>query len=137
MTDKTLPITSAVLRLFKGVEFSDRTPNSYDDNEPDRVETTSLEDAEVVSSEIAGRPGCHLVLLDLDVPAHLVPSSTPGHSHLYIELPMSWERYEALLAALAAAGIVEPGYLQVSRKRRATHLRLPWVKKATAAPAAL
>lgn len=28
----------------------------------------------------------HTILLDLDVPAKLVPSTTEGHSHLYIDI---------------------------------------------------
>lgn len=130
---KRLPIRDGVkLRLFNNVRFE--TGGTYNAEEPDRTETLSLADAQVVSSEIREAPyphqvGMHYLLLDLDVPAHLVPSSTPGHSHLYIEKPITWDRYLAVLETLAAAGVVEAGYVEVSRKRKAAHLRLPWVKK--------
>ena len=43
------------------------------------------EDATIVSSEIAGSPGFHTIMLDIDMAARLVESSTPGHFHLYID----------------------------------------------------
>lgn len=61
--------------------------------------------------------------------ARWVPSSTPGHGHLYIDAILWWDEYEALLQAFAWAGLVEPGYVGASMRRRATHLRLPWVRK--------
>lgn len=85
------------------------------------------EDAEVVSSEIGG--GQHCPVLDIDVPAYLVPSSTPGHSHLYIDLPMSWRTYRRLLRALARAGVLEKTYVDASIRRRHTAVRVPWLKK--------
>lgn len=57
------------------------------------------------------------------------PSSTPGHGHLYIDAILWWDEYEALLQAFAWAGLVEPGYVGASMRRKATHLRLPWVRK--------
>jgi hypothetical protein len=60
-------------------------------------------DAQVVSSEIYDTDR-HAPVLDIDVPAYLVPSSTPGHSHLYI-------------------------YVKASIRRRHTAVRVPWLKK--------
>lgn len=71
----------------------------------------------------------HAVLLDLDVPAYLVPSSTPGHSHLYIDVSISEPAYFRLLDALAQCGIIEEGYAKASKAKGATYLRLPWIKK--------
>lgn len=71
----------------------------------------------------------HFVLIDLDVNAAIIPSSTSGHGHLYIDHPVSWEHMERLLEVLVDMGIVEKGYLEASRTRRQTFLRLPWVKK--------
>lgn len=59
-----------------------------------------------------------------------VESSTPGHGHLYMDAILWWDEYEALLEAFAWAGLVEPGYVGASKRREATHLRLPWVRKA-------
>lgn len=116
------------LVLFRNVRWQD-----YEAGMPDRESTLDLESAEASSSELWDKPGVHYALLDLDVPAYLVPSSTEGHSHLYIEHEMSWEKYEALLVALGDAGILESGYVSVSRERKFTALRLPWVKKSVAA----
>lgn len=71
----------------------------------------------------------HALLLDLDVPAYLVPSSTPGHSHLYVDVHIPQGKYMALLKALADAGVIEVGYQLASETRGATALRLPWIKK--------
>lgn len=78
----------------------------------------------------------HVLALDIDVPAHLVQSSTPGHSHLYIEVPdgIPHHRYMALLSALADAKIIEDGYARISIKRGRTDLRLPWVRKGDKLP---
>jgi hypothetical protein len=71
----------------------------------------------------------HTVALDIDHRVRVVPSSTPGNGHLYIDVPMEWEQYEKLLKVLAEVGIIEEGYAGASIRRRATHLRLPWVRK--------
>jgi hypothetical protein len=91
-----------------------------------------LSAAELLSSEILTEGGAeksHKVLLDLDVPAQLVPSSTEGHSHLYIDVSAPWEKIEALLDAMVGVGAVEPGYADVCKKRRMTNLRTPWTVK--------
>lgn len=75
----------------------------------------------------------HYPVLDLDVPAHLIPSSTPGHSHLYIDHPVSQIQLWDICEAMADAGILEQGYFKASRKRGYTAVRLPWIKKEKAA----
>ncbi len=101
--------------------------------------TTGLfdpDDADLITSRIMGTslvptfPGpWHTIMLDLDVPATLVPSTTPGHSHLYIDVPVRWEMYQEILAVLAKAKILEKGYVGASVHRGFTSLRLPWVRK--------
>lgn len=71
----------------------------------------------------------HIPILDLDMNAMLLPSSTPGHHHLYIDKPMTWENYQKLLDVLAEVGILEPGYVGVSKRRKRTQVRTPWTKK--------
>ena len=80
----------------------------------------------------------HVVAIDLDIPAYLVPSTTEGHSHLYIDVPGGIEHgaYMNLLGALARCGIIEQGYAEVSQKRGHTDLRPPWIKKEQVAVAA-
>lgn len=76
-------------------------------------------------------PERHVVALDLDIPAYLVPSHTEGHSHLYIDVPggVAHDDYMELLGLLGRIGVIEPGYAEVSRVRGHTDLRLPWVAK--------
>lgn len=111
--------------------------DSKDAQIPGERNLVSLGDANLVSSRITSgeHAGKHTVAIDLDVSAVLVPSSTPGHSHLYIDVPMTWETYANLLKALSAAGIVEDGYVQACIRRKHTSLRLPWIRKAPPAPA--
>lgn len=89
----------------------------------------SAEAAQVVSSEIDDRRGFHTPMLDIDIPSRLVESSTPGHSHLYIDMEMSWRKYRFLLWALMKVGLIEKNYYKVSVKRKGTHLRPPWSDK--------
>lgn len=78
--------------------------------------------------------GYHAVLLDLDVPHWLIESSTPGHSHLYVDVQVREKDYFELLDALAKCGIIETGYARASKMKGGTFLRLPWVKKEAPAP---
>lgn len=82
--------------------------------------------AQTVSSEIDDRRGWHTPMLDIDLPARLIESSTPGHYHLYIDHPIPWWRYKRLLKALMKAGIIEKNYYKASVARKGTHLRPPW-----------
>ncbi len=79
----------------------------------------------LVTSHAVNDPGMHLVALDIDMPAELLPSKTPGHFHLYIDHKMPWEKYVTLLRALAEAGIIEEGYANASIAKGCTALRLP------------
>jgi hypothetical protein len=85
-------------------------------------------DAEVVSSQIVGTDE-HIPMLDIDMDAVLLPSSTPGHHHLYIDKPIPWKKYKNLMKALADAGIIEEGYYTASVKRGYSALRMQGVKK--------
>lgn len=99
-----------------------------------------IADANVITSEVAATAGfpehlrAHKLVIDLDVPATLVPSTTPGHSHLYIDHPMTWRTYLDVLRALARAGIVEEGYVGASEARGYTAVRLPWIRKGAPKP---
>ena len=117
-------------------EFVPRDDEAYEIG-TDR-EVADLEKANVVSSQIKmtetleGMIGKkHVVAIDLDIPAYLVPSSTRDHGHLYIDVPggIPHEDYMELLDVLAKCRIIEPGYAEVSKKRGHSDLRLPWVKK--------
>lgn len=73
--------------------------------------------------------GNHAPAIDIDLPMHAIPSSTPGHFHLYFEKEMSWEDYEKLLRVMAEVGLVEKGFYDQAKKFKQTYLRLPYVKK--------
>jgi len=85
------------------------------------------------------KDGLHRPVLDFDFPARYVPSSTPGHGHLYIDRPLSWEDYQQLIKVMAGIGLLEPGYVNAANERKATFVRPEWVFKkpgvATPSPA--
>lgn len=89
------------------------------------------EEANLVASLLTN--GRHAPALDLDgVGARLVPSSTEGNFHLYLDdLQMSWPIYRFLLWALMVSGVIQRGFYKASVARRMSTLRPPWVKKPT------
>lgn len=103
-------------------------------------EDKPLDQANSISSEIvradadtwnidSDQRGKHIPVLDLDFDAALIPSSTPGHFHLILDRPMSWTNYEKLLTVLGEVGILEPGFVGASRRRKASWIRTPWTRK--------
>lgn len=126
----TLRVPSDYVHPVAVIKVIENGPGEYCNELVNRGTTELMQDdAEVVTSDIIGRPGKHTIMLDLDVPATLVPSTTPGHSHLYIDVPVDWDNYQILLDALALAGVVERGYVLASKARGFSALRLPWVRK--------
>jgi hypothetical protein len=117
------------LTPFKITRWSESSENGgMDEREP----ADMFDGANVVSSrrtDITTGVERHAVLLDLDVPAWLIPSSTEGHSHLYIDVKCGRSAYFRLLDALAECNVIERGYADVSKRKGGTFLRLPWVKK--------
>jgi hypothetical protein len=121
--------------------FSSKFDESHYEPGADRVEA-DIDVANVASSilrehqptktgRLLGSTPRHVVAIDLDIPAHLVPSHTEGHSHLYVDVPGGVEHddYMQLLELLGRIGVIESGYAEVSIKRGHTDLRLPWVAK--------
>ena len=102
-------------------------PDEYDG---EHVEEDDIAEAHIILSHDATELGTHRPVLDIDFPVHVVPSSTPGHFHLYLDKPMPWGKYRRLLSALESAGVIEKGYARVSEARGYTSVRLPWVRKA-------
>ncbi|WGM21837.1 hypothetical protein QEH68_06595 [Paenarthrobacter sp. OM7] len=96
------------------------------------------DDAEVVLSLTGQKIGdtvpLHRPVFDVDFPVSAIPSSTPGHFHLYLDKELTWLQYRRLLEALNFAGIIEGGYLQASVARGFTSVRMPSVKKAAPVP---
>lgn len=71
----------------------------------------------------------HAPVIDIDFPAVLIPSSTPGHFHLYLERPVKWSAYVRMLEAMSDAGLVERGYVRASVARGRTFVRKPTCTK--------
>jgi hypothetical protein len=90
--------------------------------------THDLDEATTVTSQLADT-GLHRPVLDIDLPAQLIPSTTPGHYHLYLDVALPWRQYRELLETLAHCGIIQPGYASASIERGYTRVRLPWVAK--------
>lgn len=88
------------------------------------------ENANVVSSHL-GPSGLHAPIIDLDFPHLYVPSTTPGHGHLYFNVPTRRWRMFVLLWGLYLTGNIEKGYFLWSLRRGGTFVRRPGVKKTT------
>lgn len=119
-------------RLIKYKILNWKASSNDPDPNDDRV-PADLDSADVVSSLRGGDINGvrHAVVLDIDHPAWLVRSTTPGHFHLYIDVPngVSHPNYMQLLGLLADCGIIERGYASASQTRGFTSVRLPWIKK--------
>lgn len=85
-------------------------------------------DAPLVSSRL--EDGTHSPLLDLDYDVRLVPSTTPGHYHLYLDgISMPWWKYRIVLAVLGWAGVIQRGYAKWAIHRGQSFVRRPGVEK--------
>lgn len=79
-----------------------------------------------VPAEIEVKDRYHRPVIDIDFPARLVPSSTEGHFHLYLDgILIPHDKYMYLLAAFASCGIISEGYLKHSTDRGGTAVRMP------------
>lgn len=95
--------------------------------QPVNEDIRNVKDANLITSE--SRPGRHIPVLDIDFEAALIPSTTEGHYHLYLDVEMPWPKYVALLEALNAAGIIQDGFLAGAKERGYSSLRLPHIDK--------
>lgn len=99
------------------------------ENPLDREEVVDWNEADTISSECKDLQDIHIPILDIDFPVFVYPSSTPGHSHLYIQKHLTWENYKKLLKVMADVGLIEEGYYNASIERKGTYVRLPWIQK--------
>ena len=76
----------------------------------------------LVSSRVVGSRK-HMPIIDLDFDHSYVVSSTPGHGHLYLNEPISWWRWTALLVGLRLAGAIETGFMVWSLRRGGNFVR--------------
>lgn len=125
--DLVLPLPGQELKIVPGIDEGYVPYTEY-------TSTTDPGQATIITSQVAGKPRRHKVILDVDIPAQLIPSTTPGHFHLYIDHELDEDVYFRLLDALADAGVIEDGYRGASQARGFTAARLPWVPKVARKP---
>lgn len=124
-----------ILSIGRGLHFKDnlmsdhRLAATYDLNPPKEVHDET--EANLVGSRIVtGEPeGMHAPAIDIDFPCYTIPSSTPGHAHLYFDRPLTWTQYKLLLGTLHKIGYIEDGYYRAAIAHGQTYLRLPGVRK--------
>lgn len=129
------PLPGQVLRKFASKEEEEKSSSQgddYDSQAPEHPEV-DIHKADLITSEVEGGKK-HKVILDIDFPAQLIPSTTPGHFHLYLDKELSWADYSDLLEVLGDLGIIETGYANASVNRGYSAVRLPWVKKPKSEP---
>lgn len=122
-------------QVIRDVNFGPAT--WYEENVGEYRPTVETPDrGTVVTSEVADREnrwiavkGLHKPVLDIDLPVIVLPSSTEGHHHLFIDKVLTWEQYVELLDVLVKVGIVQEGFRNASVSRKHTAVRLPWIKK--------
>lgn len=115
-------------------KWTTKNPDGSYEEKKDQGTDSGIDDifspANLVTSKV-GFTNLHRVVLDIDVPAYLVPSTRPGHSHLYIDVQIEEKQYFKLLDRLAKVGILEKGFAAVSKVKGYSAVRLPWVAKDT------
>lgn len=126
MTELVSPLAGQVTGFVADLAGNSETGNP---GPIEHVVPTGIDAANVMTSQVAGRPEAHKIVLDIDLPCRLIPSSTPEHYHLIIDTEMSWNSYHTLLTILGVLGVLEPGYVSASIERGYTCVRLPWIKK--------
>lgn len=111
------------LWLAEGLDSPNRPEGYVVDAKP----VDEAEKANLIASKMDD--GRHLPTLDVDWPARVVETS-PGKSHLFIDVPMSWESYLELLEVMTRVGILEAGWVEASKREGATVVRLrPYEKR--------
>lgn len=131
VADKTKPMSR--------LEFEDSVKHDriygfvkgLDDNETYEAEVTknSLESNVIISETKRGK---HKPLLDLDFSHTYVPSSTPGHGHLYIHEDYDYQSYLNMMRCLRDSNLIQPGVFNSLERNGYNAVRLPWIRKPNA-----
>lgn len=95
-----------------------------------RTQVQDKKAANLVSSRT--EDGKHMPILDLDFPHHFEPSTSPGHSHLYIDVEMPRRKLFALVLVLWYCGVIEMGHAVWTLRRGASFVRIPGLDKTEA-----
>lgn len=131
--EKEMWVRKWVPSLWFSDQLGKEAPNEYDENR-DLVPLGEWNRANLVGSVVAGSDPdnrLHGLVIDVDHPMTVVPSTQPDHGHLYVTLPrpVEWDLYLAWLEASAAIGLISRNYLRHCKVRKSSMVRLPWVKK--------
>lgn len=124
------PACQKMPELYKkhvGFYAENLSPDSGDVEHQDTRREAPMDEANLVSSKL--NDGSHSPVIDLDLEAELVPSSSPNCYHLYIDRPMTWENYLKLLNVMAEVGLVQENWVKNSIERSCTMVRKPGVYK--------
>lgn len=103
-----------------------------DDQPGEPWKSHPIETANLITSKAEEYPygtEYHRPVLDIDFEARLIPSSTPGHYHLYLDKLIPKQTYMNLLTVLKQAGIIQHGFADAAEQRGASSVRLPWIMK--------
>ena len=99
-----------------------------EDYRPDTLDGNSDSPPNLMGSRIKGSEK-HYFILDIDYPVWLVPSSTTGHFHLFLDKKLSGKEYREALVGLWRAGIIADGNYNQLMKTGQQFFRLPGVSK--------
>lgn len=100
-------------------------------HDPNIIKPAEGASANLVGSRLQTTDGelLHAPVIDIDMPCRAIPSSQPGHYHLYIDKPMDWKQYQKFLKAMYECGIIEKGYYNSAIKTKQSLVRKPGVVK--------
>lgn len=73
--------------------------------------------------------GRQMPIVDLDFDFRIEESSTPGHYHLYLDVPIGRVKFIVLMLVLWWCRCVEMGYAVWSIRRMGNFVRLPGIEK--------
>lgn len=119
-----VPLFAQGNQLFHAPNVDDS--EYHEDNQNN--ETDDLEKANLISSKVKGTTK-HIPMFDIDFPAALIPSTTPGHFHLYLGKELTEDQMEKLVFTLYDVGIIADGNRNQWTRFKGQFLRLPWIKK--------
>lgn len=105
-------------------------PVTYEERKKAKMEECDLDRANLIGSLQDMDPNedegaMHLPIFDFDYPIAVVPSSTPGHYHLYLSKPLEWGTYKLLLQAFAQHNLLQHAWVNRAITDRTAALRLP------------
>ena len=98
------------------------------DVEFSNAQKTTPTKANVMCSDLEERPGYHFLTLDLDMPVELIKSSS-GNNHLIVRHGLKFDDMVEILDVLQKHGVVQPKWVESTKKHGYSILRLPGISK--------